>query len=166
VNANPTVDPSVSAAQSPSATSPESWTSIEQFVVPFDKGLRRIVRITNETNPENGPSVTLLVTGNVVTGELVSYARYLLELGSHYAKGITDENAKQSLLAQYKTSAEIALGKPPMPHEPQFIHLRKAHLVFGVGLVPTEGMIFRIRLSMVAGYSTMGLRGAIQDVTE
>ncbi len=111
-----------------------------------------------------GISVTLMATGGVLTGYLISEASYYRGYGAQWSTLAPDDATRERSRAQYEalaraadaahteTAHATAAGTPPAS---EYVHLRDARLVTGTALMPNAqaGMLWRCRISDINGFA-------------
>jgi hypothetical protein len=114
--------------------------------------LQQMVKMANEQGVEMG--VTLVVGGSVITGTMVSGATYFETFAEQFASGWTDEESKGTIQKALAQPAQLyAHGKNNDPLGASFIHLRDARIITPSEAMPTQGMLWRGRLTEVSGFS-------------
>jgi hypothetical protein len=117
-----------------------------------------------------GISVTLMASGGVLPGYLISEASYYRGYRALWSSLAPDEATRERSRAQYEALAqaadathteavqETAAGTPPAS---EYVHLRDARLVTGTALMPNAqaGMLWRGRISDISGFA-LGALGA------
>lgn len=104
-----------------------------------------------------GMGVTLSIPGSVVSGRLVSQADYLARLTEQFRSASSDESIAsvadgfEKIGEAMERPADAPVGWRPVPSD--FIHLADARYVVGERLTPTDGMLWRGRISEVSGFS-------------
>jgi hypothetical protein len=103
---------------------------------------------------KGGTTITLFVRGVVVTGTIIAREEYFSRVGDLWAGLMTEP---------YQEKAERfwrKLGEdPPEAQEEEgeasaeaFIHLEKAQVVTGGGLLPTDGSVWRGQICRIDGF--------------
>jgi hypothetical protein len=133
----------------------QSQASDEQTAAPrpmpsLDWHLQTLVDMANRHGVEMG--VTLTIGGSTVTGTLVGGKKYFEKFGEMVASGWpgTDED-RERMRATFAEPAK--LYEDGNMERPSFIHLRDAQIVHPNEFIPSQGMLWRGRLSDVSGFS-------------
>lgn len=115
--------------------------------------LQSIVDLVNRTNIEIGISLT--VSGCTVTGTLISGKEYFSRLGSMITHGWNGSQENKEQMGKFFSAPSKIYDSEPQ-RLPGYIHLAGAKLVYASDFIPTDGMLWRGRLSEVSGF-TVGL---------
>lgn len=124
-----------------------------------DSFLQRLVDVVN-TSPIVF-SVTLVVGGSLVAGDLIGYKAYFREFADAFTSALSEAGFRQENTEKIHRaisgvgtddedalSAENTSGRPPL-----YIHLRNATIFHGDTRVPTTGgALWRGKLSAVSGF--------------
>ncbi|MEP0886413.1 hypothetical protein NDI49_33300 [Trichocoleus sp. ST-U3] len=122
-----------------------------------DPMLETFVRFAEEQNLSLG--VTLTIHGSLISGNIISYQRYLEGIAQGFESATGNQEIGQILAESYRNASQgyqealIEEGLKGLPHH-QYIHLSNARFIFGDIIVPTEiGVYWRGRLDEVDGFS-------------
>ncbi len=147
----------------PADLTPEAG-GVESDLAP-DNVFSMLVHVANTSDVEMG--ITLHVHGQMVTGRLISGNTYWSESAADLrasGKGPTElieamaesmERVAEEYRATY-TDSETVAEHPSMT---AFLHLRNAHTLGPQGPTPTDGALWRGRLSSVDGFTFGELKG-------
>lgn len=130
-----------------------------------DGHLQDLVSIANDSEPSISFGLTLFTTGGVVAGQLISVKSYFEQFGNLFKGGC--ERAYpgqdfQDVADSFKKKATSALEEDEeYQPSPQFIHLSDARIIGREGSYPSEGMLWRGKVSEVSSF----ILGAIQAKT-
>ena len=147
----------------PADLTPEA-SGVESDLAP-DNVFSMLVHVANTSDVEMG--ITLHVHGLMVTGRLISGATYWSESAAELresGKGPTElteamAESMERVAEEYRqtyTDSEAVAEHPSMT---AFLHLRNAHTLGPQGPTPTDGTLWRGRLSSVDGFTFGELRG-------
>jgi len=147
----------------PADLTPEA-DGVESDLAP-DNVFSMLVHVANTSDVEMG--MTLHVHGQMITGRLISGATYWSESAAELretGKGPMEllETMAESMdrvAEEYRetyTDSEAVAERPSMT---AFLHLRNAHTLGPQGPTPTDGALWRGRLSSVDGFTFGELRG-------
>lgn len=123
----------------------------------LDWFLQSLVKLANGI-PALEIGITLQVSGMLVSGSLVSGARYFEGFSEEFSSAFTDDGIADSIKDSYNKFSELYpsgedknISSPP----PQFIHLKNARFFNTAGSpIPTNrGVWWRGRVSEVGGFS-------------
>lgn len=145
---------------------PPEFSSFEEATLQYqrqgmpDWALLKFVDIANRT--QAGMTMTLYLGGSVVTGILIGGREYFEMLGQQIAPalGKSPEEGKElyrELVDQHYPSMDEENEEGPPP---SFVHMKGARVISPTGSMPSEGMLWRGRLSRVDGFSIGTLRQA------
>lgn len=115
--------------------------------------LQSIVDLVNRTNIEIGISLT--VSGGTITGMLISGKEYFSRLGAQITEGWSGSQENKDQMGRFFSAPSIVYESEPQ-RLPGYIHLTGAKLVHASDFIPTDGMLWRGRLSEVSGF-TIGM---------
>jgi hypothetical protein len=123
-----------------------------------DNVFELLVHVANTTNVEMG--ITLHVHGQMITGRLISGATYWDEVAERLrSSGQGEEELIETLAdsmevvaTQYRATYADEVVDEDLPMT-AFIHLRDARTFGPSGPTPTDGALWRGRLSSVDGFS-------------
>src|SRR5262245_44066647 len=125
-----------------------------------DWNLLNLIDLANRL--EAGFPVTIVCGGAVITGDLVSVREYFRLFGELLSGPFEPHNqeAADAIRKQFEgvgdeIRAEIEEEESGArePTLPSFIHLRNAQFVAGNAMLPTNGMLWRGKLSHVSGFA-------------
>jgi hypothetical protein len=104
-----------------------------------------------------GLGVTIVAAGAVITGELISRRAYFKAFGESFGQLFESRNpeAAEDLRREFADLGEEIHGETAEDDKslPSFYHLRGAQVFAGDKMVPTNGMLWRGKISEVAGFS-------------
>ncbi|MBH1934778.1 hypothetical protein I5Q34_10890 [Streptomyces sp. AV19] len=106
-----------------------------------------LIDLINRTEMEgNGPRITVVAEGVVITGRLAAHRHWATHIADRLADaGLPDERFAEDF-------AREAAEPPPYP--PAFLHIQGSQLISGAGSLPTAlGEFFRVPLSTVSAWS-------------
>jgi len=133
----------------PAKKSPEPATPMRDF------HLLTLIRIVNELDA--GVAVTIVAAGAVITGELIGVRAYFKAFGESFGQPFESRNpqAAEDFRRRFADMGEEIHGEAAADdkHLPSFYHLRDAQVFAGDKMVPTNGMLWRGKVSDVAGFS-------------
>lgn len=125
----------------------------KRFPPAVDGVLQQLVYLVNRRGLNNGPPITLVLDGRIVTGYVMSMAAFYRERGEELASLASDPAAKAQIRANSEESAERSLSRAQQGVLPNFFHLRNARYLSGNELVPKNGLRIRGKLSRVSAWS-------------
>lgn len=143
-------------------TQPDSKTENEKNTVPFisksDWFLQKLVQFANDYGFEFG--VTLQVGGMLVTGTVISGAKYFDEFSDSFTGGL-DERLElnetfQKLFTSYKSIYDVPPEESANVPPPEYVHIRNARFFQpGQRGMPeaNKGVLWRGRLREVGGFN-------------
>jgi hypothetical protein len=136
------------------------------FAHDVDWHLQLLVEDANDFGVE--VPITLFVAGAVVTGILTSGKVYFERFADDFAAGWPPE-ARAQIRASMATPGEVYPllepgAKSQRKRPAQFIHLRDAQVVLPTRNLPGGGLLWRGRLTEVAGYSLGRIAAAAAKV--
>lgn len=111
---------------------------------------------------ESGSSVpvTLSISGSVVTGMLISGQRYFEQIADRMERAQPSKGANEKVVEIVDGWRMLAKELASLtPHSEQaraagdHLHVEGAKLISGARTFPAEGMLWRIRVSDVSGWS-------------
>ncbi|MBB3010617.1 gas vesicle accessory protein GvpU [Cupriavidus alkaliphilus] len=130
---------------------PQNAVPDEEIHPEVDWHLQALVGLANNEGMEMG--VTLMLSGTVVTGTLISGKTYFEEFGALFADGFSDMNEEQKATIRQAMSVPADLYTPDRASVPiSFIHLRNAKVRTPSGSMPADGTLWRGRLTEVSGF--------------
>lgn len=114
--------------------------------------LQSLVNMANKDKIEIG--LTLQVSGFLVSGVLVSGARYFEGFGEDFSQGASPESAA-SIKSSFAKYGDIYEGNISDQPPPQYIHLKNARFFHTTGnpIPGNKGVWWRGRLFEVGGFS-------------
>ena len=147
----------------PADLTPEA-AGVESDLAP-DNVFSMLVHVANTSDVEMG--ITLHIHGLMVTGRLVSGATYWSESAAKLresGQGPTElvETMAESMERVAEGYRETYTDSEAVAEDPSltaFLHLRNAHTLGPQGPTPTDGALWRGRLSSVDGFTFGELRG-------
>jgi hypothetical protein len=119
-----------------------------------DFHLLTLIRIANELDA--GVAVTIVAAGAVITGELIGVRAYFKAFGESFGQPFESRNpqAAEDFRRQFANMGDEIHGELSDDKSlPSFYHLRDAQVFAGDKMVPTYGMLWRGKISEVAGFS-------------
>ena len=139
----------------PDVGGPDYWDSmLKLHGTGTDALLQDLVAIVNRTRMEM--SVTLLVSGGLVTGRLIDGKTYYEKFAELYTgalergiPGVEVKEIKAGFIAKGAIYDEVDDRTRPY----QMVHLDNARFQSAAGFVPAEGMLWRGRINAVSGFS-------------
>ena len=121
-----------------------------------DPMLKTFVRLAEEQNLSLG--VTLTIHGLLISGNIISYQRYIEGIAQGFESATGNQEIGQILAESYRNVSQEYLkirkeeGLEELPYL-QYIHLFDARFRFGNSVVPPEtGVYWRGRLDEVDGF--------------
>jgi hypothetical protein len=139
-------------------------SGVESDLAP-DNVFAMLVHVANTSDVEMG--ITLHVSGQMITGRLISGATFWTECAADLRDGgrgpaeLIEPMAEsmERVAAEYRkayTDDEAVIEDPSIT---AFLHLRNAHTLGPQGPTPTDGALWRGRLASVDGFTFGELRG-------
>lgn len=118
----------------------------------IDPFLQELVGMVNKAPV--GFGITLVVPGGVVTGNMISKKRYFELLGDSMASAWPGESKEDIRAAFANRGIDVeSENDGEIKVQPQCIHLENAKVVSGTTFIPSNGCVWRGRISAVSGYS-------------
>jgi len=118
-----------------------------------DSLLEILANAANESGQPDGQTISLLVSGFLVTGIIVSYDEFMRE--------------HVGLEPEQKSTDAHASGGEKDEGPPNFIHLRDAQCLGGLGIVPNDkGIYLRIPIASINGFSLTRIQRGVKKTPE
>lgn len=122
-----------------------------------DPLLQDLVRMANTADIGDFViSVTLLISGTLISGTLIGVQEYYAEHGKWWRSLLADAAEGEKTELEWIAEGEIALRETRQTNQEEFtfIHLKDAQVVSGAAVIPAEGgSIWRARLADVNAYT-------------
>jgi hypothetical protein len=121
--------------------------------------LELLVRVANAMTSGSFLGVTLNVSGQVVTGRLISVIAYYRGYANMWEQALGVGDHSRNYVEPWRELAdrmekERLEGDEEKLPTPRYVHLSNARYVYGSGLIPTnDGLLWRGRISDVSAFS-------------
>jgi hypothetical protein len=120
-------------------------------IAQIDWYLQRLVALANEHEVHIG--MTLVVGGSLVTGTLIGGKTYFDSFADAFTTGWPGDDTSKAAMRDYFGGPASMYGDAKSGENPQFIHLKNASVRTLQGAIPTNGFLWRGRISEVSGFS-------------
>jgi len=132
-------------------------TATTHITVETDWFLQNLVSFSNDWGIEMG--ITLQVSGVLVSGTLISGAKYFDEFAEQFSGGFKEESELRvsfyKLISSYKNIYEVESQEANNRPAPEYIHLKNTKFFQpGQKAIPTNnGVLWRGRIREVGGFT-------------
>ncbi len=132
-----------------------------------DPMLKTFVRFAEEQDLSLG--VTLTIHGLLISGNIISYQKYLEGIAQGFESATGNQEIGQILAESFRNASQGYMEIQKKEAEalegllyPRYINLSDARFIFGNSIVPTEkGVYWRGRLEEVDGFSLGAMSASI-----